>query len=702
MSDLKPKFRPDIITHPFDEKAGGRSCVLEDPVANKFYRISLYELDFLRALNGNVTIPQAIEKLKIQGRYFTAEHARALAEQFSRAGLLLGTPQGSSTYQSTIRKRIEHQEKSRRLTKLFFLYVPLVSPDRFLERTLWLWRLLVNRVTKTLFLLLIPPAIYLLIIGISRMRGDFSFFFNLENLLYLWIAIAGVKLAHEFSHAYTAKSYGLRVPQMGVAFLIFFPCLYCDTTAAWQLADRRQRIAISLAGIAAEAVTAVISVYIWYFTKPGVLHSTAFFMMAVSLISSLLFNGNPLMRFDGYFALIDVLRMPNLQSSALSHVKYLFYNQVLGIQSVSDVNADEGERRILTVYGVSAVVYRVLLYSGIIVGVYYRFDKTVGIVLGALALSLFVIKPAVNGVVGLAKRRSEMQFRPKGLIVVAVVIGAFVLIVTRPLSMNSVFPCYVDTARTQQIVIPADAPVASVHVRKGDRVTEGSVVFELDGTYQAYQLKEHELDVRLVKTEIAVIEGTGEDLSRLDLKHIELEQAVDSLQQTREELDNLRWEAPFSGIITDLLPDFRPGAQPGKGAVVGELQSTHECEIVGLIPEEDVHRIRTDRRIEAWFPLRTGVTVPLDVVEISRFREQDLEGSPFSSRFGGEIATQIKGPEDLDSPLESYYVCRAAFTDNESIPLGLTGRMVVSRPPRSILDRAVETVHKTFFRETIF
>ena len=226
MRDIKPRFRPDIIKHSYDEKQGAYSVVLEDPVANKFFRISPYEFELLNILDGTLSISEAVERLRLHGRHFTSVHATKLVEQFSRAGLLLSTGYGTSGTQTQLRERMDSAAKHRSLFKLYFLYIPLINPDRFLEKTLWLWRLVINRFTAALFVLFVPGAIYLLITSIDRLAGQFLFFFNLENLLVLWIAIASAKLVHEFSHAYTAKSLGLRVPEMvhhpsrSVAFII--------------------------------------------------------------------------------------------------------------------------------------------------------------------------------------------------------------------------------------------------------------------------------------------------------------------------------------------------------------------------------------------------------------------------------------------------------------------------------------------------
>ncbi len=702
MRETKPRFRPDIMRHSYDEKRGAYSIVLEDPVASKFFRISPYEFELLNILDGTLSVSEAVERLKLHGRHFTGDHATKLVEQFSRSGLLLSTGYGTSKTQTELRKNLDTAAKHRSLFKLYFLYIPLINPDTFLDKTVWLWRLVVNRFTAAFFLLFVPGAGYLLFTGIDRLASQFLFFFNFENLLVLWIAIASARLVHEFSHAYTAKNLGLRVPEMGIALLLFFPCLYCNTTTAWQLADRRSRISISAAGVLSELVVAVFFTYVWYFSMPGLLNSVAFYLVAISVLSSILFNGNPLMKFDGYFILIDWLRMPNLQTNAFNHLRYLFFNRVLGIESVQSKAAAAGNRSLLVSYGVSAFIYRFFLYSGIVIGVYLRFDKTVGVLLGLLAFSLFVVRPIAKGAITLIKRRSDMRCRPYGLLVFGLIAAAAVFLLVTPWSNNSIYPCYLESALVRQIVVPAEALVSEVFVRKGDRVHAGETVLRLDPERLNHDLADKEMELSLIKRQISIIENTGEDLSKLHLRYIELSQATDDIKHTRDDIANLEWKAPFAGAVTDLVQDLQPGFSPGKGAVVGKLACETRCEILGLVPENDISRVSPGVRVEVWFPIGSGKSIGLAVREVSPFNRTDLEGSPFSSRFGGEIATEIKDHDRKDSPLEAYYLCKMDFRNVERIPLGMTGRLVVSQPPRSALERIIQAVYRTFHREIIF
>ena len=267
-----------------------------------------------------------------RGTTTVRENVTAILERASKMGLLLGTAFETADMQTKLKEQHIQAKKTQRYSSVFFAFIPLVNPDRFLDKTLWIFKLLCNRLTAALLAFCgcrsrLPCSLK----ACRESPGQYMFFFNLENLLYLWVTIAITKLVHEFAHAYVAKGYGIRVPQMGVAFLIFFPCLFCNTTDAWRLGDRKQRIAIALAGIIAEIILAVLATYVWYFTKPSILNSLAFYLLAVASISTVLFNGNPLIRFDGYFALSDALRIPNLMVKSRNYIKYIVWNKALGV-----------------------------------------------------------------------------------------------------------------------------------------------------------------------------------------------------------------------------------------------------------------------------------------------------------------------------------------------------------------------------------
>jgi len=702
--ELRPKFRKDLIAAEHVESDRSRIIVLKDPVSGKFCRLSPREYQFLKAFDGTFTFDEVLAALKSTGNYFSKEEGASVLGRAAHLGLLLGTKFSTAEFMRSIRERTKQAKKAQRFSSVYFLFVPLLNPDRFLERTLWLYKILANKWTGAVAAVLGVGAVYLVISGLSRMQHEYLFFFNLRNLIYLWVTIAITKLVHEFSHAYMAKRFGLHVPRMGLAFLIFFPCLYCDTTDAWQLADRKQRMAISAAGIMAEAVVAMLACYVWHFSREGMVNSLAFYLMAVSFISTVLFNGNPLMKFDGYFLLIDYLEIPNLRSKALGYVKYLFMNRVLGLNKVPDLSADTREQVIFTVYGISSFLYLVFLYTGIAVRVYHRFDKTLGLLLGALALGLFVVKPLVKGAKTLYINRGEIRPRPLGTAWFAL-IGASVLIpLCIPISSKSVYPCYVAPAHAQKLTVPLHTAVANVSIRPGDSVRKGAVLFELDTTPLEVSLIKAELHRSVLQKELEIIRVDPKEKGKAPGKQVEIYKAEDDVNRIKQDLNIARSgiTAPFDGVITTLDYKLQPGFQPGEGVVVGELASPDNWLIHALIPEGDRHKVKVGERVEIWLPVGTGLVLVNKIGAIKAYSEKDLRESSFSSRLGGELATEVRGEQQKDAPLEAQYRATVSLTDQDlHLPLGLTGRLSVPSPPQSLLFRIFDELIRTFMRETL-
>jgi putative peptide zinc metalloprotease protein len=701
-AEFKPKFRPDLTAATLP---GSSDIVLKDPISEKFYRLTHYEFRFLRALDGKHTLEEVLEQLRETGASYTIGTARAITSKAAGFGLLLGAGQSARLMRKAIKERSDKTRNLRLISSVYFLFIPILNPDRFLEKTLWIYKLFVNRAVITLMALLAPVAIYLVIVGAERLTNEYLYFFNWRNLFLLWVVIFITKLFHEFSHAYAAKSYGLNVPEMGIAFLIFFPCLYCNTTDAWGLADRRSRMAISAAGIAAEAALAVVSVFVWYFSRPGLINSLAFYLMAVSFISTVLFNGNPLLKFDGYFILIDWLRIPNLASKSMAHLKFLFLNRALGIESINTSARDLRENAIFTVYGVASFIYRFFLYTSIVLGAYLKFDKTLGVALAAMALALFVIRPIFGGLRRLSSLRGEIRPRLIGAIALTFIVGIIGLILFIPWSGSSVFLCYLDSAHKQILTAPMKTRVDKVFVKEGARVERGETLFTLDTEDLEYSLAQALGKRRLVRKEMEFMMVDERRFPDAGKKAVELLRVEDEIDKIKKDLHIAGFEltADFNGRITSLDHRMSRGYSPGEGVKVGELESTDELVAHGLIPAKDLHKVDVGMKVIVWLPIKTGQIYEGEISSVRPYSEKDLKDSPFSSKFGGEVAVEKEATGESEAPLEAYYQCSVRIPAYFQGPyIGMTGYMSVKAPARSIARRIYLNAITVFNRETMF
>ncbi len=708
------KLRRDLDFTPVRDSTGKETIVVTDPVANRYYRLSRYQVAFLEALDGTVTIDQARERMKLQGRYYTEQEVQGIVGRAAQVGLLLGAKVGTSEYLIAQKKLMDKARRIRDLSSLLYLYIPLLNPDLFLTRTVWLFRLLYNKYTATVLCLLIPGALYCAADGVPRILNNFSYFFNFNNLIYLWLTIAFAKIIHEFGHAYVAKSFGLRVPVMGLGFIIFCPVLYCDTTDAWTLADRKHRIAISAAGILAEATLATICAYIWYLSRPGLVNSVALYLMTYSLVSTLMFNGNPLMKFDGYYCLADMIEMPNLSVRAQTFVKFLWMNKVLGLKKWQNPASTSKDASILLLYGVCAFAYRIFIVMAIVAGAYYKLDKSLGIFLALFAFCIIILYPLSRGSRTLVTNIGSIRPGLAGSLVFLSLLAIAAPLTFLPWSSKSVYPCYMASARSQKLTVPLLATIKEVLIEDGSEVRAGELLSRLDPARLQLSLIEKEIDLKVLKNEVELLLLDDRERSKAGGKEVELHQKEDEIRKVAKDVEIARngVTAAFDGVVVKLEPKFQPGFQPGEGAVVGVLCSRKDGVVHALIPEHAVERVKKGQAATVWFPIGTGWGFSAAIDEVKPYGERDLAETPFSSHSGGELATEevdVKRNETnatgrkKESPLEAQYMVSVYFDNSEAkVPLGLGGRLVVYSPPRSLWSRCRIGIFQTFNRESMF
>ncbi len=203
--------------------------------------------------------------------------------------------------------------------------------------------------------------------------------------------------------------------------------------------------------------------------------------------------------------------------------------------------------------------------------------------------------------------------------------------------------------------------------------------------------------------EIALCLLSNEKKAQADGKRIQLLKAEDDIARTKEKLALARQgiRAPFNGVVTSLDYRMQDGFKPGEGAVVGEMEDPAERFIQALIPEEDLSKVRKGQMVKIWLPMGDGRLFTRPIESIKPYSETNLPNSPLSSRFGGEVATEIKGEHEMDAPLRAYYACSVRVCDGETIPSGLTGTMMIPSPPKSLIARMVNQLMETFNRESL-
>jgi putative peptide zinc metalloprotease protein len=353
---------------------------------------------FIGLMDGQRTVQEIWEAASEQlgdGAPTQEEVIRLLGQLHATDALLCDVPPDSM---EVFRRHQKHERMlwKRRLWSPMALRFPLLDPDRFLARTMpWVGPLF-GRFGLLVWLAVVATGGFLGAAHWTDLTEDITDrVLDPANLVLLWFVYPVVKALHELGHAYVTRKWGGEVHEIGIMLLVLSPVPYVDASSAWGFSDKYRRMAVGAAGIAVELFLGAVALFVWLAVEPGAVRAVAYNVMLISGVSTLLFNGNPLLRFDGYYVLADAIEMPNLGSRANQYLGYLFQRYVFGIDDAESPAHTNGERFWLTFYGITSFVYRIVISFIIILFIAGKFF-IIGILLAIWAIATQVLMPVVK------------------------------------------------------------------------------------------------------------------------------------------------------------------------------------------------------------------------------------------------------------------------------------------------------------------
>lgn len=373
---------------------------------------------------------------------------------------------------------------------LLYFRIPLIDPERFLARAADLVRPVFSKTFFILFLLLLFfSAIQLIINWQALTTNIFDTVFTRSNLVILWFIYPVIKTIHELAHAFAVKKWGGEVHEIGIMFLLLMPVPYVNASAASAFAEKWQRVAVSGAGIIAELTLACTALLLWPNIEHGLLRTICYNTILIGGFSTLLFNGNPLVRFDGYYILSDILEIPNLagrsQAFLWSRAEKLF----LGIPYNETDKADHSSRKWFVFYGLTSFCYRLTIYASIFFFL-VRYFATAGVIFGVFSMLQLLVAPAVRRVRLLLAHPGYRQYRVRILTTVALVITLpTVIVFTLPLPHST---------RVEGVLWPQDDAIVRMQTpgvitrivaEPGSRVGIGDLLFQGSDPILSYKIE---------------------------------------------------------------------------------------------------------------------------------------------------------------------------------------------------------------------
>lgn len=717
---------------------GEKQIVVGDKLSLQFYYLNEQEYFLLQSLDGKRSMQQI--KARFEARFtpyrIRYDEIQNYLIDFHQKSLVAipASRRGQHLFRLARKQMVRNRISSFR--NFLFLKFRGVNPDGFLRAITPLTSWFFSRTAVLLNVVFMACA--LLWLGthyaeFARRLPSMQEFFSSGNLLLLLLTLTLLKICHELGHGIVFSKYGGRCHDLGVMLLVFVPTLYVNTSDSWRIKDRWKRAAIAAAGVYVELFLASVATFCWWFSRPGTFQYSCLNVMFLGSVSAVLFNGNPLLKFDGYYLLSDLLEIPNLQQRSQRLFRNWFLSRCLGIPTGDEHLLVPSTKRWLAAYVVLAFLYRILLLFIIgimLVGVFRPVGLAPAAKILALALILSLPYQPILSIMrflltpGNSSRLEVGRTRLTGLCLSL----CLAVVLLLPIPDYVVCPCTIQPSDSQTLYAPYESKLRQVYVQANQMVHKGDPIAAL-----------RNIDVEL---EIAQLEGellelsTEQQLLRLmrhanPLGDAQLSQLQDQYTTTAHRLAELKkiqhslmLYAPRDGIVIpnwkSEMPVDDPDALDGwagstlqdenrnallqRGQAVCKIGKLTHLEAQLVIDQVDIESVNLGQDVTLLIDSYTQSPLSSRVASISKSDSEEV-ASTLARRFGGVVETrdsrasqvqEIRDPQNTTSANATYQA--VVPLPKSSIPFGdnIRGIAKISTGNRTIASQLYRFLRKTF------
>lgn len=703
VAELRPRMRghAQIHRHYYRNKIW---YVLQDHACGKFYRYSPQAYLIIQLMNGVRRMEDvwhlACEKL---GDDMPAQdEIIQLLGQLHSSDLLQSDKMPDiedihKRYLKHRRNKIMQYVKSPMSVKL-----PLFDPNNFLDKTYAWVAPLFSRPVGFIWLLAMAYVLTQLGVhwqGITENWSDRIF--ESKNFILLWFVYPVVKLLHEFGHAYAVKRYGGEVHEMGLMFLVFIPVPYVDASASSALRNPHQRMFIGAAGILVEITLAALALLLWIHIEPGVVRAMLFNVMLIGGISTVLFNGNPLLRFDAYYVLADAIEISNLASKSNKYFGNWIQRHILRIEEAQVTVQSWREALWLWFYCVASFIYRMIIMVAISLFV-AQMLFILGVLLACWSLFNTLVLPLMKLIKTLRTDPLLVRYHGKvSALIVGVGTALALLLFVFPMPYKTVAEGVLWASDETQLSLKADCFVLEVLVDYGQTVEQNQVLLRCDTV---------ELATEIQITHAKLNELKAKQRMSLTKNLVEYEVLKDEIYRTEEELviveekfDGLELTAPVSGQVNiEGLRDL-PGKFLPRGSYLGYIDNKSGRQARVVIDQHHVQDVKNNLQ---YIDLICADQL-MDVVEASIYREtpaatQELPSMALSTSGGGSIVLDPQAQNDRIMALKPVFIVDINLKDSDTTMSNRVGERVYVRfhhKPEPLAYRIGRKVRRLFLKE---
>lgn len=678
LAQLRLMLRSDLhFTAHFE---GGQRCyMIEDSARTKFFRVGIAEYLLISMLDGSTTVGDALAR---QAK-LDPEHALTEAEATTICKWLVES-ELASTSESTDSLRLGKVAKDHLLRKRIGTWnplcakIPLAYPDRFFTHVVPWGRHLFGGIAGLISVIVMVIAIHKISLHWDSFTTASGGIFSPGRWIWLGVCWLTLKVFHESAHAIVCRKYGGNVHEAGAIFVLFAPLAYVDLTSSWRFRSKWQRIHTAAAGMYIELVIAAIAAIAWTMTPSGLFSDLCFNVIVMASVTTILFNANPLMRFDGYFILSDLLEIPNLYGDSQQYLQYLGRRYVLGEPAQSALRWSPRDI-FIRFFAVAAFLWRILICVSLIVGAAMLFDG-LGLILATLALVLWVGVPLFRLAKYIIRRDGSHRQRQLRFVFATTVCGGLIFLAAGlgwPGAQRAEAIVQYEPIAFVRAACPGFVKRILVHV--GENVSEGQIIAELENQPLRAELQDLELAIQQSQIKLRVFKQRDE-MHDFQAEQEQLRSLEEKRDQKREQVALLTLRASCAGRIVARTLPLKLETYLHEGDHLAAIGNESRKELQIAIPQVELDHFEEQRGHAVDVRMTGGLVMAGQLQQVDPRATMQAPHESMYAALGGALKSRRTTGEDSSNQYElisPHFTGKVPLTEQQSETLRVGQRGVI-------------------------
>lgn len=697
IAELRPRLRSHVRIHRHHYR-GQRWYVLEDRISRQMHRFNPVSHYVIGLMDGYRTVQEIWDSAMVR----FGDDAPTQDEMLRLLGQLHSADVLQSEVTPDLAELLRRANRTRKKTWMQMLLspmavkIPLIDPDRFLERWLPWYRPLFGWGAALVWCLVVGAAIFGAAVHWSELTENLADrVLAPQNLLLIFLTFPIVKMLHEFGHACATKAWGGEVHEMGIMLLVLMPVPYVDATAASSFHETHRRVVVGAAGMLVELFIASLALFLWIEAEPGVVRSVLYNVMLIAGISTVLFNANPLLRFDGYYILSDLLQIPNLRQRANQYVGHVVETRMFGAKR-PEVEATGSERRWFVFFAITSFVYRNIVMLAIAVFIASQYF-IIGVILALWVVASALIFPLVKGLYFLLFSPRLRKHRIRALATSGAVLGALVaFLFMMPAPLWTTAEGVTWAPEDSQVRVATDGFVTRVAADPGSFVRRGSTLVETEDPTLPPRIRYLEAQLRLLEARARaarVVDRVQWELTKEEIASVEAELA-DARQRERD----LTIVSPVDGVFNLAAAQDLPDRFLRKGQPLGYVLPETVSSVRLLVSQDDVGLVRSQtERVRVKLAGRLYETYDAVILREVPGGSYRLPNMALSSSGGGVVAVDPRATNEPKA-LERWFEFELNLPENQLHAVGVRAYVRFEHGSEPIAWRFYRSVRQLFMK----